>query len=450
MDEGWWYAQGDDRQGPLSVAQIHALVRTGTIGAQTLVWRQGRLAWKPLHQVEELMLPGLRMEPVLLDFAPDAGRPAPALPEASLEARDAPHLDPWVPEDALQAPAPRRRDAGPPPAGPWRRFFARLFDIWTMAVPAGFFLGAVVGRIWPAFGLWMEAPSSTPALGILILPLALLFESVFVGLFGTTLGKLLFGVRVTLRDGARPTFLQYLGRAAWVYVSGLGLGIPFVTLFTMGRQFFAVKDGQAASYDAQRWRVSASGTGVLRTSVAALALAGLATGIVLLNQRETQRSVRYYAGFEWTNPVTTLRADIPRGWQYRQESNSTGDVIHTFFSDSVVAVFAVEGGVERMSLDEYQRIWTTAVRPAMALDARARPVNISGRLGLQMKGAMASDASRHVDVTLLKSGAQVWRVVMVGTSGRDPDTAATETLRNLLFQTVPAAAPEGAPRGSTV
>ncbi len=74
--------------------------------------------------------------------------------------------------------------------------------------------------------------------------MALVFEAIVFGLFGTTLGKLLFGVRVRLRDGGRPTFLQYLGRVAWMYLSGLGLGIPFVALFTMGRQFFEVKEGR--------------------------------------------------------------------------------------------------------------------------------------------------------------------------------------------------------------
>ena len=459
MDEGWWYARGEDRQGPLSVAQIHERIRTGVIDAQTLVWRSGRLAWKPLHQVEELMLPGMRMEPVLLpDFGPAAVREAPPLPDEQTapdhpmptpqSARSDP--EPWLSDGPLEAPAPQRRDPGLPAAGPWRRFFARLFDVWTMCLPAGFFMAAVVGRIWPAFGLWMENPSSTPTLGIIFLPVALVFEAIVFGLFGTTLGKLLFGVRVRLRDGGRPTFLQYLGRVAWMYLSGLGLGIPFVTLFTMGRQFFEVKEGRPATYDAKRYLVQAAGTGVLRTGLAVTALAGLVAGVVFINQREAQRSMRFYAGFEWTNPVTKLRASIPRGWQYREQSNTTGDVVHTFFSDTVVAVFAVEGGMEQVSLDEYQRIWAMAVRPSMELDARARPINVKGRLGLQMKGAMTADASRHVDATLLKSGTQVWRIVLVGTSDRDPDTAATAALRDLLFQTVPAAAPENTPKGNTI
>lgn len=459
MDEGWWYAEGDDRQGPLSVAQIHERIRAGTIGAQTLVWRPGRLAWKPLHQVEELVLPGMRMEPVLLpDFEPAVVREAPPLPEprafdpvpAPQFARSEQEPEPWLSDGPVEAPAPQRRPSGLPPAGPWRRFFARILDVWTMCVPAGFFMGAVVGRIWPAFGLWMETPSSTPVLSLIFLPLALLFEAVVFGLFGTTLGKLLFGIRVTLHGGGRPTFLQYLGRMARMYLSGLGLGIPFVTLFTMGRQFFEVNAGRPASYDEKRYQVQATGAGVFRTGVAATALVGLVAGVSILHQREAEKSISYYAGFAWTNPVTKLRADIPRGWQYREQSNSSGDVVHTFVSDNVVAVFAVEGGLERISLDEYQRVWVHAVRVSMELDTRARPINVKGRFGLQMKGAMASDASRHVDATLLKSGGQVWRMVLVGTSDRDPDTAATAALRDQLFQTVPSVATEVAPKGETI
>ncbi len=459
MDEGWWYAEGEDRQGPLSVAQIHERIRTGTIGAQTLVWRPGRLAWKPLHQVEELVLPGMRMEPVLLpEFDSAAMRETPPLPEPSASdptpapqfARADAEPEPWLSDGPVEATAPRMRASGLPPAGAWRRFFARIFDVWTLCLPAGFFLGAVVGRIWPAFGLWMENPSSTPALGLIIVPVALFFEAIVFGLFGTTLGKLLFGIRVTLHDGGRPTFVQYLGRVAWVYLSGLGLGIPFVTLITMGRQFFEVKEGHPASYDQKRYLVHATGTGVLRTGIASTALVGLVAGVVFIHHRETERSIRYYAGFAWTNPVTKLRADIPRGWQYREQSNTSGDVVHTFVSDSVVAVFAVEGGLDHVSLDEYQRVWVHAVRAAMELDSRARPISVKGRFGLQMKGAMTSDASRHVDATLLKSGGQVWRMVVVGTSDRDPDTAATAALRDQLFQTVPTAAPEATPKGETI
>lgn len=53
-DQVWWYAEGEHRSGPMSAAQIEQLVQAGTISLNTLVWREGRLAWKPLQQVPEL------------------------------------------------------------------------------------------------------------------------------------------------------------------------------------------------------------------------------------------------------------------------------------------------------------------------------------------------------------------------------------------------------------
>lgn len=455
MDEGWWYAHGDDRQGPLSAEQIRHRLHAGTIDAQTLVWRPGRLAWKPLHQVAELV-PGMRLEPVLLDPASAAPvRTAPPLPEPDLPAAPPDPAvpaggEPWLAAGAIEAPAPRAAAAAHAAAGPWRRLFARCFDVWTMAVPAGMFLGAVGGHLWPAFGLWMQSPSAAPLLGVILVPLALVFEAVVFGLFGSTPGKFLFGVRVTLQDGGRPTFIQYLGRMARMYLSGLGLGIPFVTLITMGLQYANLNKGRAASYDHERFLVHERGAGMLRTGLATLAFAGLVAGLAYIHQQEAERNLRYFAGFEWTNPATRMRADIPRGWQYRQELNGSGDVIHTFFSDTVVAVFASEGGVERMRLDEYMRLWAMAMRQAMTFDGHARIVYVKGRSSLQMKGTMAADTSRQVNATLLKSNGQVWRIVTVGPSGRDPDTAATAALREVLFQTVPAGTADDAPSGPTI
>jgi predicted aspartyl protease len=50
----WWYAEGENRSGPVSPGQLHAFLQAGTISMSTLVWREGRLAWKPLEEVAEL------------------------------------------------------------------------------------------------------------------------------------------------------------------------------------------------------------------------------------------------------------------------------------------------------------------------------------------------------------------------------------------------------------
>jgi len=52
--EGWWYANGESRNGPLSSTQIEALLRDGTIDADTSAWREGRMTWRPIHEIPEL------------------------------------------------------------------------------------------------------------------------------------------------------------------------------------------------------------------------------------------------------------------------------------------------------------------------------------------------------------------------------------------------------------
>jgi hypothetical protein len=46
----WYYAQGDQRQGPVSDSELDALVAAGTINENTLVWKEGMANWTPLKE----------------------------------------------------------------------------------------------------------------------------------------------------------------------------------------------------------------------------------------------------------------------------------------------------------------------------------------------------------------------------------------------------------------
>jgi len=47
----WYYANNGQRSGPISDAEFQSLVNAGTIGPDTLVWRQGMANWLPYGQV---------------------------------------------------------------------------------------------------------------------------------------------------------------------------------------------------------------------------------------------------------------------------------------------------------------------------------------------------------------------------------------------------------------
>jgi uncharacterized membrane protein len=46
----WYYAAGGQQQGPVDDAQLDALLSSGQINAETLIWREGMANWQPLRQ----------------------------------------------------------------------------------------------------------------------------------------------------------------------------------------------------------------------------------------------------------------------------------------------------------------------------------------------------------------------------------------------------------------
>lgn len=236
MLEEWWYASGDARKGPVSFDKLRQLLLESKASESTLVWKEGLEKWYPLSEIQELI------QAVPSD-----------LPKAAIRV----HLI------AL------------PLAAPWRRYFARLIDLWAYTLPAAFVSALALSAIFPDFGLWLQRPGSAYTFGWLIFPLVLLIEVGIVSIFGTTLGKALLGLTVTTIGAQRPTTAQYLQRQIGVYWHGLGTGFPFVSLFMMSRQHSRLKAGQQATYDEGKFNVKAKKLGALRALSAAVVVIGI-------------------------------------------------------------------------------------------------------------------------------------------------------------------------------
>ncbi|EIL97930.1 GYF domain-containing protein [Rhodanobacter thiooxydans] len=57
-DKIWWYAKGDQRQGPYTAAELKALVASGQIAATDMVWKEGLANWVPASSVAGLFPSG--------------------------------------------------------------------------------------------------------------------------------------------------------------------------------------------------------------------------------------------------------------------------------------------------------------------------------------------------------------------------------------------------------
>lgn len=51
----WYYALGDSEQGPIPAAELKALAVDGTIGPDTLVWKDGMPDWKKAAEIPGLL-----------------------------------------------------------------------------------------------------------------------------------------------------------------------------------------------------------------------------------------------------------------------------------------------------------------------------------------------------------------------------------------------------------
>lgn len=73
-------------------------------------------------------------------------------------------------------------------------------------------------------------------------------SAAFVGTAGLSPGKWIFGVRIT-RDGQPLGFGAAFNREVSIWIRGLGLGVPIVSLVTLSNSFNRLKDKGSTQWD---------------------------------------------------------------------------------------------------------------------------------------------------------------------------------------------------------
>lgn len=163
---------------------------------------------------------------------------------------------------------------------PWRRYGARLVDLYLsgglLLVLAGFMVG-LAGPDWlydfvVQGGRWVQVLVLAPLSWILSAPIV----AVLLAKFGTTPGKLLFGLRVAPTDGIAATLPRLMKRELYMLIWGVGLGIPLISFVTVVTSFETVNKGEPARWDA------ATGLAVEARRVAGWQLVGVIVGTVVV------------------------------------------------------------------------------------------------------------------------------------------------------------------------
>lgn len=210
----WYYAREGQQVGPVDENEFNRLVQSGAIQQDTLVWKEGMANWEPYRQAVS--------SPSAPPKAASAAEPVAA--GAGVVCSECGQV--YAPDDVIQI-AGSQVCANCKPvtmqklregvqlagvmdyAGFWIRFGAKFIDGLILGVPMMVLLFAV-GAFDPTAG---QEPNFTAALvQFAFYPVALVYNTFFLGRYGATPGKMACNLRVVTGDGAHISYARALGR----------------------------------------------------------------------------------------------------------------------------------------------------------------------------------------------------------------------------------------------
>jgi hypothetical protein len=417
----WWYAKEDKQYGPVEKDGLTRLIQAGMIRPKTMLWKEGMEAWLPLDEIEELH--GLKS----------------ALP---------PLLPPRVGSNPLTYSMASR----------WPRFFARSFDLLWETLLVSFLLGFAGGFVlaildrrtgqYPGgffewLNGWVNNPFSMILFWMLCFLIALILDAAVYRFIGNTPGKALLGLKVGLLDASPLSFGQYLGRNFSMWVSGLALGIPFLSLVTMARQAVRIGKGQAASYDkSSGYQVYAKPIRWQHQLLFVLAFAGLVgvrAVVVIMEQDILHEAATLGSASEsyaWVNPITHLNAKINSRWKSSLQSNAAGQQTYMFTNERDHAIVIL--GIEQapgFKLSDYVKAFRENTANIRFTD-NGRYFKRLGQQSWQGSGGMVDSISNRLDVQIAQVGNIFWSVMTIQFLPYDYSDPLVAQLQAELWNTV--------------
>lgn len=405
----WWHQKGNEKVGPVSKEQLGEALRAETISLQTLVWTEGMETWQPISEVDALQ--DLRQ--------------------------------------SIPPPLPQKNkglDLSFTMAGPWRRFCARMFDVWWESLVVITAVSWTFGRFSVGYLEWIQRPGSGQLLALLCLPLTLVLDATVYRVFSNTPGKALLGVKVGTLRSEPLSFSAYLGRNLRLWASGLGLGIPVVNLATMYQQYSRLKRNEPASYDVSTGhRARAKPIGLVSRAVFTLLFLGLFGVMSYLRSLEQELDRNEYAAqatpqFTWQNPVTKASVSVNSRWTFTSKQNEQGQPILTFVEPSNHAVVILaEEVVVGASLHPYVKAFAENNLGRMVFDDAGTSATHGGVPAWVLTGHLAEDATNHALVEIVQQGDRFWRIVIIQSPPYEYTKPLVEELRQALRNSIASA-----------
>jgi len=253
----WYFADGQERQGPLSAEEMRQRFQRGDITLATLVWREGFAQWAPLSEaVDELQLQHLAAAASNLGSGIDLRGDYTAIDNgtAPLPGTGGGTYSPYTAPAAATGYANTAVVHGQDVvyAGFWKRYAAYFIDYILLTV-----VTLPLSMIINVMGAGSGNEGVQVALTLVVMLLSMVISIGYYAGFhasrgGATLGKMAVGIKVVRGNGERISFLRAFCRYLATIVSSLILMIGFImAAFTERKQ--ALHDMMCDTLVVDKW-----------------------------------------------------------------------------------------------------------------------------------------------------------------------------------------------------
>ncbi|MHC4824188.1 MAG: RDD family protein [Planctomycetota bacterium] len=237
MSAEWFYADDEQQKGPIAEVDLRALLLSGSLPVDTLVWSEGMASWVSAEKVPDLYRPVQTPPPVSSSMAPHveattAGAGAGPAPSSNGNGNGNNFGGARVQASPEQV--ARSRQA-------WNRFLARITDGVLMSIVFALLFG-VAAEQDPNFLEFAIAQ-------VMTLSIFAFAEAFFISRWGMTPGKWIFRIRVVHQENRLLTYGEALRRGFQVLAQGMFFGIPPMVFLFEGLAFKELVDTGETQWD---------------------------------------------------------------------------------------------------------------------------------------------------------------------------------------------------------
>jgi len=236
----WHYVEQGQQAGPVSDEQLAELVRTGKINADTLVWHAGMEDWLPYGQVKSVTEPaGVRVPAAATASRAESDKATEAVCN---ECGKIFPIDEMIRHGNVRIcanckPVFMQKLAEGAQINTGELNYAGILTRFAAVFLDGLILGVINIVIGLVAGLSAAQAAGVQPKGVAAVQIVLFaiqmaigvsYETIMIGKYGATLGKMACKIKVVTADGGRVSYARALGRYFAKMLSGLMCLIGYI------------------------------------------------------------------------------------------------------------------------------------------------------------------------------------------------------------------------------